>query len=194
MPRINKPKCCSFLVSNKLVLCNASGKNVLDNMFYCGKHIEKATKTYENPDDWIFVELEKLTDTKNLICDDDDCAICGDPYTKAKPKSILPCGHAFHVKCVGEWFIMGRYTCPYCRQKTILPTRTITMDERFMTWVGFAARVGGTKAEPIIRKWIMERKLDYMNCKTAKEKMEFKISEKEKMDELIALILIARNE
>jgi hypothetical protein len=158
-------------------------------MFYCGKHIAKATKTKEIADNAIFVELEKFTDKTKIVCEDDECAICASALDDPNTRSFLPCGHAFHVKCVGEWFGMGKTTCPYCRQETILPKTVENIDDKFMVWISIAS-TGGSALETIIRKWIMERKSDYMNCKTAKEKMEFKINEKEKLDELLAQIIV----
>lgn len=62
--------------------------------------------------------------------EDDTCIICKEGYTSSagtesaveKTKAILlDCGHHFHVDCLNEWIIQGRYhsTCPLCR-KSIL--------------------------------------------------------------------------
>ena len=46
------------------------------------------------------------------------CAICMD----ALPASYvrLPCGHAFHLMCVGRWIRLNT-RCPLCRAQVLLP-------------------------------------------------------------------------
>jgi len=59
-----------------------------------------------------------------------DCSICledlggnaqGDPAHGAA-RQRLPCGHEFHLYCVGEWIATHR-TCPFCRAVVPVPVR-----------------------------------------------------------------------
>lgn len=47
------------------------------------------------------------------------CSICLDDLTKATGKTILGCGHEFHLVCITTWLSRkATSTCPYCRLKT----------------------------------------------------------------------------
>ena len=45
---------------------------------------------------------------------DDACSICNDDLA-TRIAHALPCGHAFHVQCIIDWFRRGRSDCPLCR-------------------------------------------------------------------------------
>jgi hypothetical protein len=46
-----------------------------------------------------------------------DCAICLEPVICGVSQvADLPCCHAFHAICLGDWFRHGD-TCPVCRRK-----------------------------------------------------------------------------
>lgn len=46
-----------------------------------------------------------------------DCSICFNDITEATGRTVLGCGHAFHLKCVVTWLQReeGAGTCPCCR-------------------------------------------------------------------------------
>jgi len=46
-----------------------------------------------------------------------DCAICCDAITAATGKSVMSCGHEFHMACLVKWLQKpdGTGNCPYCR-------------------------------------------------------------------------------
>ena len=46
-----------------------------------------------------------------------DCAICYDDITKGTGRSIMSCGHEFHICCLVQWLQKpgGNGNCPYCR-------------------------------------------------------------------------------
>lgn len=42
------------------------------------------------------------------------CSICLDDIRRSV--RTLPCGHAFHARCITRWFRRGTLSCPLCRQ------------------------------------------------------------------------------
>ena len=42
------------------------------------------------------------------------CSICLDNYPDDEMVCELVCGHAFHIRCISEWFKRS-FTCPLCR-------------------------------------------------------------------------------
>ena len=53
------------------------------------------------------------------MSDHDSCAICFEGITAQTGKTVLGCGHAFHMLCVVRWFQgqEGPSSCPYCRHE-----------------------------------------------------------------------------
>eukprot|EP00301_Raphidiophrys_heterophryoidea_P027631 c9745_g1_i2.p1 GENE.c9745_g1_i2~~c9745_g1_i2.p1 ORF type:complete len:356 (+),score=49.80 c9745_g1_i2:133-1200(+) len=49
----------------------------------------------------------------DLLCGDDDCAICLDPFDDANPSQKTTCGHKFHFQCVLQWQERSN-CCPLC--------------------------------------------------------------------------------
>ncbi len=47
-----------------------------------------------------------------------DCCVCMEPI---KRRFMLPCGHAFHRKCIRKW-LQENNTCPVCRANVIEET------------------------------------------------------------------------
>ena len=45
----------------------------------------------------------------------DSCTICLDDYSVGHKLRCLPCGHAFHAKCIAKWLIERSATCPLCK-------------------------------------------------------------------------------
>ena len=51
-----------------------------------------------------------------------DCAICGHPFNRNNTIRLLPCRHAYHIKCIDNWFFFQYYSsgtpivnCPLCK-------------------------------------------------------------------------------
>lgn len=47
-----------------------------------------------------------------------ECSICYTELTSDTGKSVLGCGHEFHIKCVGQWLLSGSASCPLCRKES----------------------------------------------------------------------------
>jgi hypothetical protein len=50
----------------------------------------------------------------------EDCAICFESINQSTGKSVLACGHEFHMRCVSSWFQKQQegQSCPCCRKET----------------------------------------------------------------------------
>lgn len=64
--------------------------------------------------------LKKIP-TKKFQAGDEDhyetCCICLDDYVLGEKLRILPCDHAYHVKCIDPWLLKNKRVCPQCRKK-----------------------------------------------------------------------------
>merc|ERR1719382_1406780 len=45
------------------------------------------------------------------------CCICLDDYVVGDKLRILPCGHAYHMKCIDPWLLKNKRVCSQCRKK-----------------------------------------------------------------------------
>ena len=64
--------------------------------------------------------LKKIP-TKKFVAGDEEqyetCCICLDDYEVGDKLRILPCGHAYHMKCIDPWLLKNKRVCPQCRKK-----------------------------------------------------------------------------
>lgn len=64
--------------------------------------------------------LKKIP-TKKFSTEDEGhyetCCICLEDYTLGEKLRILPCDHAYHVKCIDPWLLKNKRVCPQCRKK-----------------------------------------------------------------------------
>ena len=67
--------------------------------------------------------LKKIP-TKKFVAGDEEqyetCCICLDDYEVGDKLRILPCGHAYHMKCIDPWLLKNKRVCPQCRKKVII--------------------------------------------------------------------------
>ncbi|CAH8502113.1 unnamed protein product [Schistosoma bovis] len=59
----------------------------------------------------------------------DVCCICLEDYVDRDKLRLLPCQHAFHMKCIDPWLLCNRRRCPICNQIVELPGAPSTSDE-----------------------------------------------------------------
>lgn len=64
--------------------------------------------------------LKKIP-TKKFVAGDEanyeTCCICLDDYEVGDKLRILPCDHAYHMKCIDPWLLKNKRVCPQCRKK-----------------------------------------------------------------------------
>ena len=54
-------------------------------------------------------------DANEFAVEDTKCVICLDTLKKQRDVTVLPCGHAFHSKCMMENILKNNLKCPMCR-------------------------------------------------------------------------------
>lgn len=47
------------------------------------------------------------------------CTICLDDFNEGDKVRILPCEHAFHLKCIDPWLKTRRRECPICKKRVL---------------------------------------------------------------------------
>jgi len=64
--------------------------------------------------------LKKIP-TKKFTAGDEEhyetCCICLDDYVIGDKLRVLPCDHAYHMKCIDPWLLKNKRVCPQCRKK-----------------------------------------------------------------------------
>lgn len=45
---------------------------------------------------------------------DATCGVCLSEFERTGPAAVLPCGHAFHSRCISRWLTQFKNTCPLC--------------------------------------------------------------------------------
>ena len=63
------------------------------------------------------------------------CCICLDDYVVGDKLRILPCGHAYHMKCIDPWLLKNKRVCPQCRKKVSRTRRNIFLISNFLSQV-----------------------------------------------------------
>jgi len=64
--------------------------------------------------------LKKIPTKKFVVGDEasyETCCICLDDYEVGDKLRILPCDHAYHMKCIDPWLLKNKRVCPQCRKK-----------------------------------------------------------------------------
>lgn len=64
--------------------------------------------------------LKKIPTKKFDVGDEEryeTCCICLDDYVLGDKLRILPCDHAYHMKCIDPWLLKNKRVCPQCRKK-----------------------------------------------------------------------------
>lgn len=106
-----KKICVAFLGNKPSVLCKCSASYDVGGLMYCGRHVKSATKALDSKIDAL---TQAHTETKELATE--ECSICYESIACSSEQRTLPCGHAFHTKCVSIWFSRNaNATCPMCR-------------------------------------------------------------------------------
>jgi hypothetical protein len=44
-----------------------------------------------------------------------ECSICMEQYSEGEDRTLLPCKHDFHPRCIHEWLCHHAVSCPVCR-------------------------------------------------------------------------------
>jgi len=55
--------------------------------------------------------------TAGMEAEHETCCICLDDYVVGDKLRVLPCHHAYHVKCIDPWLLKNKRVCPQCRKK-----------------------------------------------------------------------------
>jgi hypothetical protein len=65
-----------------------------------------------------------MSDTPKIA---NDCAICCDEITKDTGRSVMSCGHEFHMRCLVQWLQKpdGTGNCPCCRAEPAATERLV---------------------------------------------------------------------
>merc|ERR1719186_97150 len=75
--------------------------------------------------------LKKIP-TKKFVAGDEAhyevCCICLDDYVLGEKLRILPCDHAYHVKCIDPWLLKNKRVCPQCRKKVFVTGDVVPSD------------------------------------------------------------------
>lgn len=46
-----------------------------------------------------------------------ECSVCKEDYQAGEGSKELPCGHAFHSECIGNWLLHYSKRCPICKHE-----------------------------------------------------------------------------
>ena len=61
-----------------------------------------------------------VVNRRRVSVPDGECAICFAEYIPGSYQLCLPCGHAFHSRCLTRWLARSA-TCPLCRRSCTEP-------------------------------------------------------------------------
>lgn len=66
---------------------------------------------------------QKARADDDAMCEDEECAMCMEPFAPADEVRVLKCGHYFHTKCIDQWLLVGQQgksrSCPVCQDSPV---------------------------------------------------------------------------
>ena len=96
----------------------------MDNLWMQHNAATRALKIFQNPkwNTWLnnrnrkykIVSMRCTQDYHNDTDKHECCSVCLEPYSDNHFVCQLVCGHAFHIRCISQWF-QRSFTCPLCR-------------------------------------------------------------------------------
>ena len=97
--------------------------------------------------------LKKIP-TKKFVAGDEEryepCCICLDDYVLGDKLRILPCGHAYHMKCIDPWLLKNKRVCPQCRKKVFASGEVPPSDSESETEDERRPLLRNTRAAPAV--------------------------------------------
>ena len=54
------------------------------------------------------------------------CAVCLEDFQENDKLRVLPCGHAYHTKCIDIWLIKTDSVCPQCRKRVFASNENLS--------------------------------------------------------------------
>merc|ERR1712080_408814 len=88
----------------------------MGNMIFKGIQDRRRERRHRLPKS----SLKKIPTRKFALGDEvhyETCCICLDDYELGDKLRILPCDHAYHMKCIDPWLLKNKRVCPQCRKK-----------------------------------------------------------------------------
>ena len=64
--------------------------------------------------------VRQALNRRRVTAPEGECAICFAEYVPGSYQLSLPCGHAFHSRCLTRWLARSD-TCPLCRRSCTAP-------------------------------------------------------------------------
>ena len=66
--------------------------------------------------EFLLLPTSKIDDPEREILENQrECSICLEEFRRGDERTLLPCNHGFHTRCVNTWF-SSESSCPVCRR------------------------------------------------------------------------------